>query len=367
MKTVLKRLQPVIGTIISLLLVYLVLFSPQLRPLFAGEIGFADAFFGSPRIGMEDLRTAGEQIQYSPAIFAIILLTSSLFLRAWRWQLMIKQLGPVGYWTVFHGVNLGYLLNNVLPLRAGELLRAVIVGGRASLSTTSIFTTVVAERVFDLAGLGILFGIITWQFPFPEWLQTAGLSFASGVVVFLIFALVLAHSRQRLERWHLAVSKRGKVIRTVGELILRLVDGLSVLKSTSAMIHVFWSTLALWGIYIGTMKFVLDAFQFTDGTYPLLAGEAWLPAAAMTVITSLGFAIPSAPGGVGTYHGAVLLGLSWFNVPEGLAVIFATVMHGLNYVTLTLWGVISLFAMRLKFSDIVRTAKRPQDVEQPQI
>ncbi len=358
MKTLLKRLQSLVGTIISLVLVYFVLFDPQWSLLFAGEVGLFDALFGDPRIGVEDLRTAGEQIRYTPAILAVLLLMSSLFLRAWRWKIIIKQLGPVRYWTVFHGVNLGYLLNNVLPLRAGELLRAIIVGGRSSLSTTSVFSTVVAERIFDMAGLGILFGIVTWQFPFPDWVQTAGLSFAGGVLVFLIFALVLAHSRDRLERWHLAVHKRGKIIRTIGELILRLVDGLSVLKSKSAMIHVAWSTLALWGIYIATMKFVLDAFQFTDGTYPLLAGEAWIPSAAMTVITSLGFAIPSAPGGIGTYHGAVLLGLSWFSVPEGLAVIFATVMHGLNYLTLTLWGVISLFAMRLKFSDIVRTAKQ---------
>jgi glycosyltransferase 2 family protein len=360
MKALLKRLQPLIGTFISLVLVYLVLFSPQLSALFSGNVGFLDAMFGSPRIGIEDLRTASDQIQYTPAVLAVLLLMSSLFLRAWRWQLMIKQIAPVGYWTVFHGVNLGYLLNNVLPLRAGELLRAIIVGGRASISTTSVFTTVVAERVFDMAGLGIVFGVVTFLFPFPDWLQTAGLSFAGGVAAVLVVSLILANSHERLDRWHLAIQKRGKVIRNLGGMVLRLVEGLSVLKSASAMIHVAWSTMALWVIYVSTMKLVLDAFQFTSGVYPLLAGDALVPAAALTTITSLGFAIPSAPGGVGTYHASVLLGLSWFNVPEGLSVIFATVMHGMNYVTLTLWGVASLFAMRLKFSDIVRTAKNSQ-------
>ncbi len=361
MKSNSKSLQPLIGVIISLILVYFVLFSPQLSTLISGDVGIIEALFGQSRISLDDFRAVGEQLLYGPAILAILLLMSSLFLRAWRWQLIIRQIKPVGYWTVFHGVNLGYLLNNLLPLRAGEVLRAVIVGRRANISPATVVTTVVAERVFDMAGLGILFGIVTFFFPFPDWIQTAGLTFAGGVLIVLTGSLILAHSEERLKRWHDAIQKRGKLIRSVGEIMLRFVEALSVLRSKSAMIHVVWSPMALWVIYIGTMKLVLDAFQFTNGTYPLLAGEAILPAAALTIITSLGFAIPSAPGGVGTYHGAVLLGLSLFNVPEGVAVIFATVMHALNYLTLTGWGVVSLFAIRLKFSDIVRTAKEHDD------
>jgi uncharacterized membrane protein YbhN (UPF0104 family) len=134
------------------------------------------------------------------------------------------------------------------------------------------------------------------------------------------------------------------------------------------MINVAWSTMALWAIYVTTMKFVFDAFQLTNGEYAALAGQAWVPAMALTVITSLGFSIPSAPGGVGTYHGAVLLGLSWFGVDEGLGVIFATVMHAMNYLTLTLFGVISLVLMRLKFSDLTKQTQRageiPEDAQQ---
>ncbi|MCB2211292.1 flippase-like domain-containing protein [bacterium] len=363
MKRLLKRLQPLIGFAISVVLVYLVLFSPQLGKFFTGDLNLLDALFGDPRIGLADLQTAWSSLNPIPALFGVLLLMGTLFLRTWRWRLIINQIGPAPYWTVFHGVNVGYLLNNVLPLRAGELLRAVIVAQRSGVSRAAVLSTVVAERVFDMAGLGIVFGVVTFLFPFPDWLQTVGLSFAGAVLLVLVVSLMLAKSVDRLTRWHQAIGKRGKVVRKIGETVLSLVEGLSVLKSPMAMVHVLWSTLALWACYITTMKLVLDAFQLTNGTYPALAGQAWMPAAAMTVITSLGFAIPSAPGGVGTYHAAVLLGLSWFDVPEGMGVIFATVMHAMNYLTLTLWGVISLFAMKLKFSDIVRTARSSSDSE----
>ncbi|MBS1261570.1 MAG: hypothetical protein MAG453_00895 [Calditrichaeota bacterium] len=353
-----RRLRPIIGTAISIVLVYLVLFRPQIGALFGGDVTVLEALFGRARIGIEDLRAAGDRLVWGYALLAIALLVAQLFLRAWRWRIMLKQVGAVEYWTVFHCINLGYLLNNILPLRAGEVIRGVIVARRSQLSATAILATVAAERVFDLAGLGVVFGLVTVAFPFPGWLQTAGLAFMVAVLAMLVTALLLTHSQDRLRRWHDALARRGSLLRNVGEKVLRLVDGLTVLRSPVAMLHIAWSSLVLWAVYITILKLVLDAFQLTGGAYPGLSGGAWLPAAVVTIITALGFAIPSAPGGVGTYHGAVLLAMSWFDVPEGMAVIFAAVMHALNYLTLSAMGLVSLALMKLRLADIVRTAKK---------
>lgn len=363
MKKSLKRLQPLFGIAISVVLVYLVLFQPHFSGLFQGQSSLGKALFGDPRLRFDDLATAWELLRFGPALIGIVILLGSFYLRAWRWQLIIRQVGDVPFWTVFHSLNVGYMMNDILPLRAGEFLRGVVVARRGNLPVAAMLTSVFVERTFDLAGLAVTFGVVMLAYPFPGWVRGAGGMLSLAILGLLAVAVVLSHSSDRLRRWHDRLKDdKGKTLTVkVGGRILELLDGLSVLRSRSAMLHILWSSLTLWVMYIAVMKFVLDAFQLTDGTYPLLQGSAWIQAGVLTLITSIGFAIPSAPGGVGTYHAAVLLGLSWFDVPEGLGVVFATVMHAVNYFTLIILGVIGLWRLKLKWSDVVKTARSEQD------
>ncbi|MCB2199215.1 flippase-like domain-containing protein [bacterium] len=361
-----KHLKTILGIAISAILVYVVLFNPHLGSLLRGEMGLGAALFSDPRIHLEDLETAADILNYWLAGLAVLILIASLFLRAWRWKLIIEQVGPTDFWTVFHAMNAGYLLNNVLPFRAGELLRGIIVGRRSDLPAAATITSVVVERIFDMAGLAVAFGVVLAFFPFPGWIRGAGGIIALAIVVMLIVGIILSHQQERLKAWHERISggNRGFVIK-LREKVLELLEGLSVLKSRSAMIHIAWSTLVLWAAYIFIMQVVMTAFGFTDGTYPLLADMHFIKAGAMTMITALGFAIPSAPGGVGTYHASVLLGLSWFDVPEGMGVIFAAVMHAVNYITLSLAGVLGLWRLKLSFRDVIQTSKEAAEEPDP--
>ncbi len=360
MKRILRRLRTPIGITISVLLVYLVLFKPQARALFGGELPPLKALFGHPRMQWADLAHAWKLLIPGYALLAVTILTASLFLRAWRWKLILRHGGNVPYWTVFHSLNLGYLLNNVLPLRAGEVLRAVIVARRGNRSMGATITTVVVERLFDLAAVVVVFGVVMVAFPFPGWLRAGGGLLAVVTLGSLVVGYLLSRHSANLESW---LQKRFPDSTTFPARItakaVRLIEGFSVLTSPVALFHVIWSTMVLMLQYIAVMKIVLEAFQMLDGTYPqLLVHGAWVPAAVITVITALGFAIPSAPGGVGTYHAAVLLSLSWFGVSQGLAVVFAATIHAVNYVTLNVTGLIGLWRLKLKWSDVVATAKR---------
>ena len=364
MKKALKRLQPVIGILVSLILLYIVLFKPQFKAWSDGDLSLFAALFSVPRIQFADLVTAWHIIDFWYAGLAILLLILSLFIRTFRWKIIIEEVGPTSFWTVFHSMNVGYMLNNILPLRAGELLRGIIVGRRSNLPSTAMIASVVVERIFDLAGLVVAFGSVIAFYPFPGWVRGAGGALSIVILVMLITAVVLSHSTNRLKKWNaLKLEGKPKILQTLRDRFLELLDGLSVLKSGKAMIHVTWTSLSLTTIYILVMQVVLSAFHFTDGTYPLLAEVPFVKAAVLTLITSLGFAIPSAPGGVGTYHASVLLGLSWFDVPEGLAVIFAAVMHAVNYITLTLFGFIGLWRLKLSFSDVLKTSRGENDAE----
>jgi len=358
MKKHLAKLQPVIGFIVSLILIYFVLFRPKISAFFSGEMGSKEAFFGYPRLGFSDLAVAFSEIIIWPIVVSFFILILSLVVRAWRWQIIIEPVGKASFWSLFHATNVGYLLNNVLPLRAGEIIRGVVVARKNNLSVSSLISTVVIERVFDLGGLAIAFGIVFLGFPFPVWMQIAGGVIAGVILLFLIVAFILAGSTERLTRWQekLDAKNQGFFVKLF-EQVIKLIHGLQVVRNPRAMIHMTWSTLSLWAMYFVVMKLVLDAFSLTDGTYPLLAGGAWIQSAALTLITALGFSIPSAPGGIGTYHASVLLGMSWFEVPEAMGVIVGTTMHAFNYITLSMFGIIGVFFMKLKWSDLIKKAK----------
>lgn len=353
-----RNYRTLISLAISLVLVYVLLFKPHIGAMLRGELGPGAALFGTFRIGGDDLQTALGHLRWLPILEALLLMILSLLLRGWRWQRIIATVGHAPYKLVFWSVNLGYLLNNVLPLRAGEFLRAVFVARRASLPVTALLTTVVLERAFDLAGLCILFGITLAVWEVPGWLKAGGVTFAVLVTLFILAAWVLAASVEKTAAWfHARIEGRGKLVTRIGRAMIGFLNGLSVLRSTKTMLHMLWSTLALWAMYCTMMKLFFDAFSFTDGSYPAFACGAWVEAAAMTVITSIGYSVPSAPGAVGTYHSAIVLGASYFGVPTGVAVVFAAALHALNYITLSGMGLLGLWALKLRWSDLVKQAK----------
>ncbi len=352
-----------IGFLISAILIYSLVFHLHIGAWVSGEMGFRDAFFGETRFNLEDLKKAGTMIQPGVAFLAVFLLTASLFVRGWRWQLIIKPVGKAGYWLVFWSSNVGYLLNNVLPFRAGEFIRGVLVAKRSDLSVGSVVATVLVERLFDLVGLGLVFAITLLFYPLPEWIRYSGGILFSILVGCLVAGWILAKSYEKVQSWtKLKVKNRGKVIRKTSDTFLSVIRGMKALSDGGVFIGTFLSTVILWAMYLSIMKIALDAFSLTDGSFPLLDGLCFLEGAVITIVTSIGMGIPSAPGAVGTYHGAVVLALAMFEVPESIAVLFAAAIHAMNYITLTVMGLIGLWALKISWSWIRNMSKEQQNI-----
>ncbi|MBZ0264198.1 flippase-like domain-containing protein [bacterium] len=354
-----KRWQTWLGFLISLLFLYLVFFKPHFHELFSGEMGVFEALFGRLRLDIRDVWKLASEVRPLPAITAVLMLIGSLFLRAWRWRVMISQLGTVSYNVVYHAVNIGYLLNNILPFRAGEFLRAVLVGQRSGLSKISMLSVLVLERVFDLAGLVVLFGIVLALYPFPEWVRIGGGIMAVVIFAVLIVGLFISKSHEKISSWiKVKTAERSDFLQSLGKHAINLFQGLHVLRKTSAMLNVVWSSLMLWLIYITIMKLSLDAFGLTNNPNNGIEGAGWLASAVLTVMTTLGLGIPSAPGAVGTYHGVAVLSLSWFGIEESTAVIFATYLHLFMMTTLSGMGLISVWRMGLKWKTLLQSARQ---------
>ncbi|MBL0060011.1 MAG: flippase-like domain-containing protein [bacterium] len=128
--------------------------------------------------------------------------------------------------------------------------------------------------------------------------------------------------------------------------------------------ELFWrlalSSLALWAMYTYMVYLVMAAVGLTGPAYPMIHDDLVGSVLVMLVVTTIGFVIPGAPGAVGTYHGIAVLGLSLFNVPGDRAAGFAVLLHALNYIPLTLVGLLFFWKYGLSFhSSEVEPENRP--------
>ncbi|MEX2143478.1 MAG: lysylphosphatidylglycerol synthase transmembrane domain-containing protein, partial [Anaerolineales bacterium] len=118
------------------------------------------------------------QQSFALADFRILPLVAVLFLgtvaaRSMAWRTTLKE--QARFKDCLLVLNQGYLLNNILPLRLGEIGRAILLGGRISLSFWRVLSSVVVERIFDL---GFAAGLLFATLPFvvgAEWASSAGL------------------------------------------------------------------------------------------------------------------------------------------------------------------------------------------------
>ena len=272
-------------------------------------------------------------------------------LRAWRWRLMLTL--RVGYWNLFHAQNVGYLVNNVLPLRLGDLARAYLVGLEPGMSGVQALSTVALERILDALIVGLIFGVAVATAPaLPAALDTAGLVFSLvAVCVFGVMLLSAAHQPKatRIARWFL-----GKVRWLDQETWLRRVEsflgGLSTLTKWRLLLAVSVLSALVWlavvaGYFGGLVSFWSDASL----TAALLAVSA----------AALGISAPSSPGSVGVYHGSVMLGLSVFPVTPEQALSYAIVIHFTMVVVNMVMGAIGLWYSGRSLGTIVSAIRAP--------
>ena len=229
-------------------------------------------------------------------ILAVAMATSFLWLavRAIVWRTLLRE--RASYRDVFFTVGEGYLLNNFLPFRLGEIGRAFLLSRKSDLRFGEILPTIVIERAVDLAFLA---AILLVALPFVVgWPGAEQIGTIVGVIVLagLVMLYVLArYNKWALDLFHKSSARWPNLQRFGGSFLEAFFAGLGVLTDVWLFARfLFWMTVN-WGIAIVAYYLIIRAF------FPQ-AQPVWgmfgLGAAAF------GGAIPSLPGAVGTFEGA---------------------------------------------------------------
>jgi uncharacterized protein (TIRG00374 family) len=257
----------------------------------------------------------------------------SMVLRAFVWRVLLQN--KVKYGRVFLTLNEGYLLNNILPFRLGELGRVLLMSQSTDLSGFYILSTIFIERAYDLAIAASLL-IATLPFVFGMDLgRTIALIVLIVVGLGLFTMFLLARNRQwirsKLDEFSLRrFAFRDRVLPRIDSLL----DGLGALARLDQFLLSISLMLLSWffgglELYFITMSFGVEA-------------EFWWIGFILGVI-SLGIALPSAPAGLGVYEVAMVGAFSLLGVPASVALAIALVSH-LIHISLTgFFGVYGIF------------------------
>ncbi|MEM7030809.1 MAG: lysylphosphatidylglycerol synthase transmembrane domain-containing protein [Chloroflexota bacterium] len=252
-------------------------------------------------INLEEVSGAFAQANYWLLIPSVLALLVHLVIRIWRWQWLLKPMAEVPFGPAFRAGMIGIGGNMVLPARAGEFLRAYVIGRSSDISKTGAFATLVVERIFD--GLTVLLMLIL-LFIFgvrdPE-LQPYAIAGATFYAIALVGVIVFMLNRgwfERLLERLLPENVASKLI----PLIQNFADGLATLRDMRQLIVVSILSLVTWAIIPISFYPVLAAFDYGQ-PLPSFAPILVLP------MIAFGLMIPGPPGGLGPFHAFGNLGL----------------------------------------------------------
>jgi uncharacterized protein (TIRG00374 family) len=280
----------------------------------------------------QDLKVALEAVRPLNLIIAIALTIISLFTRAFAWRTLLDNRPPA--LKTFLVINEGYFLNNIFPLRAGEIGRALFMGQTTGFGPFHVLSTIIIERAFDLvmaaclilATLPLALGMV--------WARPVAIITLVLVILGLAGLYAMARFREAVRGFILRLGKRWPVIARVIEPQLdKFLEGLGVLTSpTRFLITLFWIALS-WVIWV---------FLYYVMLVPIAPQAPLWWAAFADGVLAIGIAVPSAPSGLGVFEAALVGALTLLGVNASSALAYAILMHFLQFVVTGILGFIGL-------------------------
>ena len=282
----------------------------------------------------------------------VAIATATFPLRLLRWRLLLRRDdgGTIPFPPMWHAVAIGFMANNVLPFRMGEIMRTLTVSRLAPVRFTAAFSSIAVERVFDGLTVVALLAVSLFTAGLPAGTAIGGVPIARLAAIagaMLGAALLVAVA---VVAWPLAAER---VIRTMvpgerlaGKLVA-LVEGvrhgLSVLRSPARLAAVIGWSLVLWLVNALSFYVAFRAFDIPAGFAAALLLQG---------VLVLGIAVPSTPGYVGLFEGAIKAVLLLFAVAPDRAVAYAVTYHVTTFVPIVLLGAWSLLSTSLSLRDL---------------
>jgi uncharacterized protein (TIRG00374 family) len=290
----------------------------------------------------DSLRAA--DYRYLP--LALMLYFAGVLVRTLRWRYLLAPVRRLRARDLFSIVVIGYMANNILPWRIGEVVRGYVLRQREGIPTSASLATIAVERIFD--GLTMLTFLLLASLVIPLDAEIKRLAFVAALVFAVaILALIVIVASDRLRARLLALITK-PLPAAIGSRLTALVEsfvgGLHILRSFNDLILVASCSLLAWGLESSMYLVIARGFGLDLG----VAGTLMT-----TAVANLATLIPSTPGYIGVFEsGVVLVVNGLLGVAREVALSYAIVVHAALYFPITLWGLYYWARTHLSFSTV---------------
>ncbi len=276
---------------------------------------------------------------------ALIVYFIGVWIRAIRWHFILKPIKSISSARLFPVVVIGYMANDVLPARIGEIVRSYILGDREKISKTASLATILVERLFDGLIMLLFMAIVSFFVNFSEQLQQIFKFAGIFLVIFFVIIVVIASSKKLTldliqlilkllpQKFRAPIVKRGNLF----------IDGLAAVQNFRTVFVGLALSLVAW-LFEACMYYIL-AIGF-DLNLPIYAFIL------TTAVVNLGTMVPSSPGYIGTFEALSVFTLSLFAINENVAFTYTVVLHVLLIVPITFWGFFYLWKYNLSLKKV---------------
>lgn len=302
-------------------------------------------------------------------------LMATYLLRALRWGSLISPVKRISFGNLFSAMSIGFMANHILPARAGEVIRSVLLGKKEDIKVTTVIATVVMERLFDTVSLIVLATVVIALLPHAhhvaqeaaaiglagENLQgeiedsifvhqlKSGIGILGGVCLVTILSLVLLDLYPQK-----AMVVAGQLLfflpHALRDRLLGLLEsfahGLKILRNIRQVFWLSFLSFAIWALGIVSMYVLGLSFGIK------------LPFTGMCLVcisVGLAVALPQAPAYIGVFQLAVLKTLELFSVELSSAQSFAIVLWAVNVFMAITLGMFFLWKEGLRFRQLIES------------
>jgi len=312
-----------------------------------------------PPDGLQSLPGYLASARVGTLALAVLVATLTFPLRALRWRVLLRaEVGDrVPMSAVWHATAIGFMANNILPFRLGEVVRAYTVGRLGGPSVPAAIASVAVERVFDaltvvglfaivLTGMGLPVDMTIGGRPAAQFVQligVAGLAALAAGACAAFFPDAAERLLRKVVPWPKLADKLATPLRSFAH-------GLQVLHDPKRIALIALGSVALWTVNAWSFGLALHAFGL-----PSDLGTAIL------VQTCVVFAVaaPSTPGYAGVFEGGFKAAALLLALNPTAVFAAAVTYHVLSFIPITLLGFWSLSTTGLKLGEL-RSAEAPK-------
>ena len=250
-------------------------------------------------VNSEDLLASARRVHVLPLIGSLVIYWCGLVtLRSFLVKHLLRSVGALTFFQAYRYISIGFLANNVLPFRAGDLARAAAISRGVRISFPSVVGGLALERMLDLVMVALI-GLVAIQLAdLRQEIQLTALISAVVLTLALVAFALVARTKWKEK----TPDPEHRVRAFIWNLWVRFSAGFGALGTARGILFAALLALGIWFMAVATFMLRLAAFPDLDGDLLVMT---------LVTLTGLGFgvAVPSAPGFVGVYHFAVTVAL----------------------------------------------------------